>query len=321
MTTIPVCPMRYMCCVLVWLANAVGGSSSLARRAFLTYSLCAIMTTPTSTTPDVDYLQSLGKDKLIALLLSKQLASSETKLEVKAETGAESIGAIGDLSAVAGEPPAEDGSGSLESSAVAAEVPGAVSNDAETSVEASSAVAAEVPGVVSNDGETSVEASSAVAAEPSNNVSATDGNDSCPDAQPLEDFPWEDTITDTLFDPVGGGVDSESACDIVAAADPYADPCADAMGCEEADMAAADESLASTRYYPAADDSLASTTYYASGSQPLESDSITALKDDTMGKAVIDVDADADAHISEAATAEPSEMDVDDTYSDCNVEA
>ena len=108
MTTIPVCPMRYMYCVLVWLANAVGGSSSLARRAFLTYSLCAIMTTPTSTTPDVDYLQSLGKDKLIALLLAKQLASSEpmpandssAKLEVKAETGAESIGAIGDISAV-----------------------------------------------------------------------------------------------------------------------------------------------------------------------------------------------------------------------------
>ena len=91
--------------------------------------------------------------------------------------------------------------------------------------------------------------------------------------------------------------------------------------CEEADMAAADESLASTRYYPAADDFLASTRYYASGSQPLESDSSTALKDATMGKAVIDVDADADAHISEAATAEPSEMDVDDTYSDCSIQA
>ena len=125
MTTIPVCPMRYMHCVLVWLANAVGGSSSLARRAFLTYSLRAIMSPPKrSTTPDVDYLESLGKDKLIAELLAKQLASSEpmpandssAKFEVKVETGAESIGAIGDLSAVAVEPPAEDGSGSLESS-------------------------------------------------------------------------------------------------------------------------------------------------------------------------------------------------------------
>ena len=91
-----------------------------------------------STTPDVDYLESLGKDKLIAVLLAKQLASSEpmpandssAKFEVKAETGAESIGAIGDLSAVAVEPPAEDGNGSLESSAVAAEVPGAVSEQA-----------------------------------------------------------------------------------------------------------------------------------------------------------------------------------------------
>ncbi len=44
------------------------------------------MPIPASTAPDIDYLQSLGKESLIALLLDKQLASSEP-MEVKAETG------------------------------------------------------------------------------------------------------------------------------------------------------------------------------------------------------------------------------------------